>query len=129
MASACSSSRGAAGGEFRPAHPGVLTVATAFIPAPGFWEGSPPTQGFEAGLASALAKKLGLPRVRVARVPFADIAAGKLDGADLALSQITETRERDRHADFAGPYLTAPPGVLARLGVDAVDVKGLRKLH
>src|SRR3954471_18878355 len=32
-----------------------------FLPAPGFWEGRPATAGgFEAGLADALAKRLGL---------------------------------------------------------------------
>jgi ABC-type amino acid transport substrate-binding protein len=107
----------------------VLTVATAFIPAPGFWEGIPPTQGFEAQLAAELAKRLGLQRVHVIRLPFADIAAGKLGGADLGLSQITETKERDKTADFAGPYLVAPPGILARVGVDASDVHELRQLR
>src|SRR5215470_11841088 len=89
-ASACGggSSEGA---RFEPVKPGVLTVATAFLPAPGFWEGTPPTQGFEAGLAAALAKGLGLDRVDVVQVPFAQIVAGRLHGADLALSQLTPT--------------------------------------
>jgi polar amino acid transport system substrate-binding protein len=107
----------------------VLTVATAFVPAPGFWEGRPPTSGFEAGLARELAHHLGLKRVEVVRVPFSDIVAGKLHGADLALSQITPTEERAVSADFTTPYLSAPPGVLALRRVDAADVHGLRGLR
>jgi polar amino acid transport system substrate-binding protein len=107
----------------------VLTVATAFLPAPGFWEGRPPTSGFEAGLARELAHRLGLKRVEVVQVPFAELVAGKLHGADLALSQITPTEERGRSADFTSPYLSAPPGILARRRVDAEDVHGLRGLH
>src|SRR3954468_11029331 len=93
--SACAGDRGAAGSTFEPVKSGVLTVATAFLPAPGFWEGTPPTDGFEAGLADALAERLGLDRVEVVQVSFTDIVEGRLGGADIALSQITPTHERD----------------------------------
>src|SRR5262249_44552990 len=62
-ASACSGEHNAAGSSFQPVQPGVLTVATAFLPAPGFWQGRPPTSGFEAGPGSAPAGRLRLPRV------------------------------------------------------------------
>src|SRR5262245_29806160 len=100
----CALQHSAAGAAFRPAAPGVLTVATAFLPAPGFWEGSPPTRGFEAGLAAALAHRLGLRRVKVVQVPFAEIVGGNLGGADLALSQLTPTQEREKNVDFTTPY-------------------------
>src|SRR5215218_9287773 len=129
LMSACGGGEGAAGSKFEPAKPGVLTVATAFLPAPGFWAGRPPTSGFEAQLAAVLAHRLGLERVDVVQVPFAAITGGRLDGADLALSQITPTRKRERSADFTTPYLTAPPGVLALRGVDASDVHDLRALR
>jgi polar amino acid transport system substrate-binding protein len=129
LASACSSEEGAAGSSFKAVKPGVLTVATAFLPAPGFWEGSPPTRGFEAALAADLAHRLGLDRVEVVQVPFAEIVGGNLGGADLALSQLTPTKEREKKVDFTTPYLVAPPGVLARIGVEASDVKGLRGLQ
>jgi polar amino acid transport system substrate-binding protein len=119
----------AAGSHFEPAQPGVLTVATAFLPAPGFWMGKPPTQGFEAQLASALAKKLGLDRVRVVQVPFGQIIKGQFHGADLALSQLTPTEEREHSVDFSAPYLSAPPGVLARVEADAADAHDLRELQ
>jgi polar amino acid transport system substrate-binding protein len=127
--SACATDQGAAGSKFHPVTPGVLTVATAFLPAPGFWEGRPPTKGFEATLAVDLAHRLGLKRVRVVQVPFASITSGNLGGADMALSQLTPTKKREQHLDFTTPYLTAPPGVLARVGVDAIDVHALKGLH
>ena len=127
--SACAGGQGAAGSTFEPAKPGVLTVATAFLPAPGFWQGRPPRSGIEAGLAAALARRLGLDRVDVVQVPFANLVAGRLGGADIALSQLTPTSKRERSLDFTTPYLTAPPGILARRSVQATDVKGLRKLR
>ena len=126
---ACGGGESAAGAKFEPVKPGVLTVATAFIPAPGFWQGRPPTSGFEAGLAAALAHRLGLGRVEVVQVPFGDLVRGKLGGADIALSQLTPTAEREKSVDFTTAYLDAPPGVLARKGVDATDVKSLRGLR
>ena len=119
----------AAGSSFDPAEPGVLTVATAFLPAPGFWMGKPPTKGFEAQFASALAGKLGLDRVHVVQVPFGQIIRGEFHGADLALSQLTPTEEREHSVDFSTPYLSAPPGVLARVEVDAADTHDLRELQ
>jgi ABC-type amino acid transport substrate-binding protein len=122
---------GAAGPPFEPGHPGVLTVATAAFPAPGFWEGTPsaPTGGFEYELALDLAKHLGLSGIRVVLVPFARIASGHLGGADVALTQMTPTRAREKTADFTTPYLTAPPGILARPGIDASDLEGVQKLR
>jgi polar amino acid transport system substrate-binding protein len=124
----CGTTRSATGGRFEPATPGVLTVATAFLPAPGFWQGPLPWRGVEGGLATALAKHLGLDRVKVVQSPFASIVRGQMRGADLALSQLTPTAEREHSVDFSTPYLSAPPGVLARLGADAVDEKELRQL-
>ena len=127
--SGCAEIKNAAGSSFSPAKPGVLTVATAFLPAPGFWQGRPPTKGFEAGLAAALAHRFGLSRVHVVQVPFAAIVSGRLHGADMALSQLTPTSERKKHLDFTTPYLNAPAGVLARSDVDASDLQGLQSLR
>jgi polar amino acid transport system substrate-binding protein len=128
-AAGCAGGEGAAGHRFEAKHSGVLTVATAFLPAPGFWEGDPPTGGFEAQLASALAHRLGLERVAVVQVPFPKLVAGELRNADLALSQLTPTTKREHSLDFTTPYLTAPPGVLARQGVEATDLETLRDLR
>jgi polar amino acid transport system substrate-binding protein len=129
VAAGCANVRNAAGAKFEPAKPGVLTVATAFLPQPGFWEGDPPARGFEAQLAADLAHRLGLHRVRVVQVPFATIVGGDLGGADVAISQLTPTKAREHVLDFTSPYLTAPPAVLTPTGVEVADAQALRDLQ
>jgi polar amino acid transport system substrate-binding protein len=120
----------AAGTPFHPATPGELTVATAFLPAPGFWQGTPPTSGgFEARLAAALARELGLNAVKVIQVPFAQIVTGHLRGADVAISQLTPTKKRQDVLEFTTPYLMSPPGVLTLKTIDAPDVASLQQLR
>src|SRR5437764_2500313 len=84
----CANAGKGAGGRFTPRTPNTLTVATAQIPDPGFWTGTfaRPTGGFEYALAQQLASRFGLDRIRVVRVPFAQLVRGHLGGADLALS-------------------------------------------
>jgi len=100
--------------------PDVLTVATAF-PAPGFWEGRDVRHvdgGFEAELARELADQLGLDRVAVVSRPFDELVEGDAAGFDLALAQVSITRERAKVVDFSRPYLTTPVGVVGRAGAD-----------
>jgi polar amino acid transport system substrate-binding protein len=120
-----------AAGTFTPRVPGTLTVATAQIPDPGFWSGTPqhPSGGFEYGLARALAARFGLARVKVVIVPFSQLIAGHLDGADLALSDITVTAEREEHVDFSTSYLKAPPAILVRPGTEVADVDAAQELR
>ena len=128
----CSVSAGeGAAGQFTPVKKDTLTVATAFLPSPAFWEGDPqaPTGGFELELARALARRFDLPEVKVVHVAFAALVDGDLGGADIAISQLTPTARRDRNLDFTTPYLDAPPGVLTRPGVRAQDVADLRSLR
>jgi ABC-type amino acid transport substrate-binding protein len=118
-------------GTFTPRTPGTLTVATAQIPDPGFWTGTPqhPTGGFEYELAHALAQRLGLAKVKVVLVPFEQLVAGDLGGADLALSDITLTKERGEHVSFSTPYLPAPPAILVRPGTQVADVHAAQSLR
>jgi polar amino acid transport system substrate-binding protein len=120
-----------AAGRFRPATPGVLKVATTQVPAAGFWEGTAarPTGGFEWGLAQAIADRLGLQRIEVEEVPFQELVAGHLDGADIALSQLTPSEARERVLDFSEPYLPAKPAVLVRAGTRVDDVAAARGLR
>jgi polar amino acid transport system substrate-binding protein len=122
---------GDAAGTFTPRIPGTLSVATAEVPDPGFWLGTVrhPSGGFEYELARAMATHFGLAKVRVSVVPFADLVAGKLGGADLAISDITVTSARAEHVSFSSPYLDAPPAILVRPGLQVPDVntaEGLR---
>jgi polar amino acid transport system substrate-binding protein len=113
-----------AGGRFTPNRPGTLTVATAQIPDPGFWAGTPehPTGGFEYGLARALAERFNLAHVAVVIVPFKKLIAGDLGGADMALSDITITGDRERHLSFSTSYLAAPPSIVVKPGTQVSDV-------
>lgn len=123
-AAGCGGSRPGAGGSFTPKRPDTLTVATAQIPDPGFWTGTPehPTGGFEYGLAQALAERFHLAHVAVVVVPFKSLIAGDLGGADVALSDITITAEREHHLSFSTPYLAAPPSIVVRPGTQVSDV-------
>jgi polar amino acid transport system substrate-binding protein len=127
---ACGGSGGAAG-SFTPRTPDTLTVATAQIPDPGFWEGSAqhPIGGFEYGLAKALAARFDLSKVKVIEVPFEQLISGHLGGADLALSDITITDERSEHVDFSASYMKAPPAILVRPGTEVPDVNAARDLR
>lgn len=123
--------QGAAAGRFEPATPGTLTVATAEIPTPGFWEGTAedPDGGFEYELAQLLRERFELERLEVRVVPFAELIAGDLGGADLALALITPTPERDAVLDFSDPYLTSPPALLTNADLEVPDLETARELR
>ncbi len=127
----CANAGAGAAGSFTPRTPNTLTVATAQVPDPGFWTGSVqnPRGGFEYGLARALASRFGLDRVKVVQVPFHELVRGHLDGADLALSDITVTEQREQYLDFSTPYLKAPPAIVVRPGTDVADVNAARDLR
>jgi polar amino acid transport system substrate-binding protein len=129
-AGGCGSISGSAG-DFTSVRPGVLTVATSTVPTAGFWEGSArrPTGGFEYELARELAARFGLAAVRIEIVHFHRMVAGHLDGADLGLSLLTPTAERERSLDFSTPYLDSPPTVLVRAGTEVPDLATARELR
>ena len=102
---------------FRPATPGVLTVATN-LPGPGFWDGNSPstmTGGFEYGMAQYMAKALHL-RLKIINVAWDGLVAGEVKGFDLALSTINITPARQKVALFSISYFASDQGVLVRAG-------------
>ncbi len=119
-----------AAGSFEPAIEGKLTVATAEVPTAGFWEGvaAEPTGGFEFELATEFVSRFGLDELQVVEVPFAELTGGDLGDADLALSQITPTDERDQVLDFSDPYLVAPPALLTDADLEVPDLETARDL-
>jgi ABC-type amino acid transport substrate-binding protein len=129
--SACANAGKGAAGTFTPRVKGTLTVATAQIPNPGFWYGTfaHPTGGFEYGLAQALAERFELKRIKVLEVPFHELVHGHLGGADLALSDITITEQREQYLDFSAPYMRAPPAIVVRPGTEVADVNAARGLR
>lgn len=107
---------------FRPATPGVLTVATN-LPGPGFWDGNSPstmTGGYEYGMAQYMAKALHL-RLKVINVGWDGLVAGEVKGFDLALSTINITPARAKVALFSIPYFASNQGVLVRTGTRVTD--------
>ena len=109
--------------EITPKVPGMLTVATT-LPAPGFWEGDDVTivgGGYEWGLARSLADEFDLD-LKVIDVPFADIVAGHLEGADIAMAQIEFTKDRSAVLDFSLPYYASDFGVLMLAGEQLPDL-------
>lgn len=117
-------------GSFTAAVPGQLTVATN-LPGPGFFDGDTPEDihgGFEYAMAKEIAKRLGLPTVKVVNVSWDALVAGQTEGFDLALSTINITPERQKVVDFSVPYFNSEQGVLVRSGtkVDQSNLTSLR---
>jgi polar amino acid transport system substrate-binding protein len=70
--------------------------------------------GFEIDIVSALATAMGL-ELKLVEVPFADLIESVANGrADLAISGLTMTPERNTRVAFAGPYFVSGMSVLAR---------------
>ncbi|MCB0831451.1 MAG: amino acid ABC transporter substrate-binding protein [Solirubrobacterales bacterium] len=114
-----------ASGTFTPAHDNVLTVVTQPFPTVGFWEGTAahPTGGFEYEMAEELASRLGLDGVKVETREFSEIVAGNLGDADIAMSLLTPTSEREENLDFTTPYLQTTPAFLTRDGTEIPDLE------
>lgn len=83
--------------------------------------------GFEIDLVQALATAMGL-ELELVVVPFAELIPSLTSGqADLALSGLTMTPERNAKVAFAGPYFVSGMSVLAREGT-LTDVQDPRAL-
>ena len=102
--------------------PGTLTVGFD-IPAPGFWNGAAsgttirnPT-GFEAALAQAVQKQLGLTKIVYARAPFGGLFSPAPKKYDFAFEEVTITAQRAKVVSFSAPYFAANQGVLIRKGL------------
>lgn len=119
-----------AGGTFQPATSGTLTVATS-LPAVGFWDGDDVehlTGGFEWGISEALGERFELD-VTYIDVPFEQLVAGDLEGADIALAQISITDARREVIDLSDPYYFTNAGALTRDGVDLRDLADAKELR
>src|SRR4029450_2602291 len=72
------------------------------------------TMGFDVDIVLALANAMGL-ELQLVEVPFAELIASVQGGrADLAISGLTMTPERNARVAFAGPYFVSGMSVLAR---------------
>jgi polar amino acid transport system substrate-binding protein len=111
---------------------GVLTVGTN-LPAPGFWTGDDPDDisgGFEYGMALELAERLGRDDgVKVVNVSFDALVAGNARGFDIALSQVTITKDRRKVVDFSTSYFSSDQGILVQEGMQVPDVEAAKALQ
>lgn len=110
--------------------PDTLTVRP-YMPSPGFWNGdsySTVKDGFEYCLAANIAYRAGLDRVQLVSVSFAQLLAGQTKTFDIALSQISITKEREKVVNFTTPYYAIDTAVMVQTGtkVDAKSVKNMR---
>jgi polar amino acid transport system substrate-binding protein len=72
------------------------------------------TVGFDIDIVQALANAMGL-ELKLVETPFADLLSSVQSGrADLAISGITMTPERNASVAFAGPYFVSGMSVLAK---------------
>jgi len=79
-------------------------------------------------MAKDLADHFGL-KLAIRTETFSRIVGGHLDGADLALSLITPTSQREQVLDFSTPYIESSPALVVRSGTDVPDVKTAQGLR
>ena len=102
--------------------PGTLVVGFD-VPAPGFWNGrvSGTTlknpSGFEYALSQAVAKQLGISKVKYVRAPFGGLFSPAPKKYDFAFEEVTITAQRAKVVSFSTPYFAANQGVLIRKGL------------
>ena len=94
---------------------GVLRVAVSPDRPPlALKTGSGATVGFDVDIVRALATAMDL-ELRLEEVPFAELIPSVQSGrADLAISAMTMTPERNARVAFAGPYFVSGMSVLAK---------------
>lgn len=112
-----------------PAVPGQLTVAVS-LPAPVWWNGDSPDtikDGMEYCLAAEIAWRAGYDNLKVVAVEFVPLVSGEIKDYDLALSEVSITKERKKAVDFSVPYFNSDIGVLT-LTESPVTQKTVKKV-
>ena len=69
-------------------------------------------KGYEVDLSKAIAKNLGIPKVKYVYTPWAKLFAPGSKDFDVSLQEATITAARARTVDFSKSYLNANQGVL-----------------
>jgi polar amino acid transport system substrate-binding protein len=105
--------------------PGELMVGAEF-PVAGFLElpiSNP--KGFEVDFAKALARELGVDRVKWVNTPFSGMFSPAPKKYDVGINEITITPERDKVVDFSEPYFDADQGFLINKGGPGAQAKSI----
>jgi polar amino acid transport system substrate-binding protein len=109
---------GVAPSGLRTRKQGVLIVGTERLEPP--WYIGPNADlisgGFEYDIAAELARRLGVPAVKVVSTALVLMMGGQDCKCDIMLSGITITDGRARTLDLSEPYLSTDQGVLVRKG-------------
>lgn len=106
---------------------GEITVGVKFdVPPFGFKDTSGEVQGLDIDLAKAIADELGVTPKYIEALSDNRIAFLKDGTADLILSTMTITAERDEEIDFSEPYFIAKGRILVKK--DNTDIKGIADL-
>jgi polar amino acid transport system substrate-binding protein len=104
---------------------GTLTVGAEF-PVAGFVElpiDNP--KGFEVDFADALAKELGVRKVKWVNTPFSGLFSPAPKNFDVAINEITITPKRAKVVDFSDPYFDANQGFLVTKGGPGEQAKSI----
>ena len=122
---------GVASSGLRTRKAGVLIVGTERFEPP--WFIGPTVDrvsgGFEYDIAAELARRLGVPAVKVVSTSLVLMMSGQDCKCDIIMSGITITDSRARTLDLSEPYVTADQGVLVRKGTSVTkptDAAALR---
>jgi glutamate transport system substrate-binding protein len=106
---------------------GEITIGVKFdVPPFGFKDTSGQVQGFDIDLAKAIADELGAKPKYIEALSDNRIAFLKDGTADLILSTMTITAERDEEIDFSKPYFVAKGRILVKK--DDNSIKGVHDL-
>lgn len=106
---------------------GEITIGVKFdVPPFGFKDTSGEVQGFDIDLAKAIADELGAKPKYIEALSDNRIAFLKDGTADLILSTMTITAERDEEIDFSEPYFIAKGRILVKQ--DDSSIKGVKDL-
>jgi polar amino acid transport system substrate-binding protein len=113
-----------------PAIPGQLTVEVS-LPAPGWWNGDTPEtikDGYEYCMGAIMAYRLGLPKMQVVNLSWAQLIGGTTKNFDIALSEASITEPRKKVVDFSVPYFNSDIALMVKsdLKVDSASAKNLR---
>ncbi len=106
---------------------GEITVGVKFdVPPFGFKDTSGEVQGFDIDFAKAIADELGVTPKYIEALSDNRIAFLKDGTANLILSTMTITAERDEEIDFSEPYFVAKGRILVKK--NNTDIKGVDDL-
>lgn len=108
--------------------PGQLTVATDDPAYPPYFENNKPAngKGFESAVAYAVAKQLGLKKVKWVVESFNASYAPGPKSFDFDINEISITPQRAKAVSFSSPYYTNPQAIIVAKSSPLAHAKSLK---